>query len=77
MSFILQCENYHRHTFSGSSTPVSKTLVLSLSAPLPSLMSGVVASNTNSSWSCINPSAVAEVDMAGPDVCNAIGEEVV
>ena len=40
-------------------------------------MSGMVASNTNSSWSCINPSGVAKVDTAGPDVCNAIGEEVV
>jgi hypothetical protein len=36
----------------------------------------MVASDLDSSWSCIDPSSVAEVNIAGSGVHDAIGEEV-
>ena len=77
MSFVLQCENHHRRTFGGSSAPASEALALSLSFPLLSLMRIMVASDLNSSLSCIDPSTVAEVNIAGPGALDAIGDEVV
>ena len=40
-------------------------------------MHTMVASDPDSSWSCIDPSAVAKVNIVGPGACDAIGEEVV
>jgi hypothetical protein len=37
----------------------------------------MLASDPDSSWSCIDPSAAAKVNIVGPGACDAIGEEVV